>query len=90
MCEIFFLANFLTLPRLFSFSFQPVMLTSGISESEHRGHELTQSTLQLVPSTWKEAGRFWGRGGAVLVIVSLCFVYFGFCFIFGGVELGYF
>lgn len=68
--------------------FSTVLLTSGISESEHRDHELTQSTLQLVPSTWKEAGRVWG--GGFMCLFPLCFVYFVFCFIFGGVELGYF
>lgn len=60
------------------------MLTSGISESEHRDHELTQSTLQLVPSTWEEAGRIWpGRED--------CFVYFVFiCLFLEESELDYF
>lgn len=74
----FFLANYLTLPSLFSFIFQTVLLTSGISGSEHRDHELTQSTLQLVPSTWKESGRVWGGGIHVFVSPLFCFAYF-FC-----------
>lgn len=74
------LASYLTLPSLFSFIFQTVLLTSGISESEHRDHELTQSTLQLVPSTWKEAGRVWG--GGFMCLFPLCFVYFVFFVLF--------
>lgn len=78
------LASYLTLPSLFSPIFQPVMLTPGISESEHRDRELTQSTLQLVPSTWKEAGRIWlGRED--------CFIYFVFiCLFLEEFELDYF